>query len=120
MSWKFWQKNSENEASPAAGTKLPGPRNIPESVGRYMVVKMKKDPDWVWGLEAVLRPRSEGKHVFDVRVFDVNEAASKNISVKNFNSLDACPELILFEGWFDKKNNQVESRPGPLSSSQAA
>ena len=59
--------------------KLPGPKQIPETVGRYLVVKMKKDPDMVWGLEAVLRPRAEEKNVFDVRVFDVNQAASKNV-----------------------------------------
>jgi hypothetical protein len=109
MSWKFWKKEPvAGEPSQAKGEKLPGPKDIPEPVGRNLVVKLGKDPDWVWSLKGVVRRRPEGKHAYDVRVFDMNNAAAKKVRIKNYTSLDGHPELILFEGWFDKKTMQVE------------
>jgi hypothetical protein len=35
--------------------RLPGPKEIPELVGRYMVLEDKKNPDWVWHLKGVVR-----------------------------------------------------------------
>jgi len=108
MKWKFWEKKAENEEVQAQAVKLSGPKNIPEAVGRYLVVKLGKDPDWVWKLKAVVRQRPEGKNAFDVRVYDANQVAAKNVNIKNFISLDTSPDLILFEGWYDKKTNQVD------------
>ena len=36
---------------------MPGPKGIPGPVESYMVVKMEKDPDWVWrvGLRTAMR-----------------------------------------------------------------
>lgn len=95
----FWKKKE-----PGA---LPGPKEIPEHVGRHLVVALKENPDWVWSLKGVVRPRPEGKHAFDFRVFDAAEAATKNIKVKDYNHLAEYPDLILFAGWFDKKTFQV-------------
>ena len=120
MSWKFWQKESEEGSSEPKVVKLPGPKRIPEPVGRYLVVKLGKDPDWVWHLESVARQRPEGKHAFDIRVFDSSLAESKNVVVKNFNSLDAHPELILFEGWYDKKSMQAQIAAKEPPTSRAA
>jgi len=109
MSWKFWQKQSEEaglaEAKPA---KLSGPKAMPDPIGRYLVVQLKKDPDWVWKLEVVVRPRPEGKTASDFRVFEANQVYAKNVSVKNYLSLDAHPDLILYEGWYDKRSMKVE------------
>jgi len=108
MNWKFWQKEpAKVTGSEAKPEKLQGPRDIPEPVGRDLVVKLSKDPDWVWSLKSVLRHRQDKKDVYDVRVFNSNDAAMKKIAVKNFTSLDEHPELILFEGWYNKKSRDV-------------
>ena len=52
---------------------------------------------------AVMRLQKEDGDVYDIRVFDEWSAQQKRISIFNFASLDNHPELILFEGWFDKK-----------------
>ena len=87
--------------------KLAGPKELPFPVGRDIVVQLNKDPDWVWSLKAVVRSNPGGKKVFDVRVFSDNAAAAKKVKVKDYTSLDEHPELILFEGWFDKASNET-------------
>jgi hypothetical protein len=108
VNWKFWLKKTENETAEEKTVKLPGPMRIPEPVGRYLVVKLGKDPDWVWNLECVVRPHGEAKNAFDFRVFDLKRAEANNVVVKNYDTLDAHPNLILYEGWYDKKSMSVE------------
>jgi hypothetical protein len=108
MSWKFWEKNSAG----AKGQKLPGPKGLPNPVGRTMVVEKGENPDWVWRLKSVERPTEGNKDCFDVRVFDTNAAAEKGISVKDYTSLDTAPDLILYAGWYDKKSSQAVLEKG--------
>ena len=96
----FWKKGN--------GEKLPGPKDMPELVGRHLVVDKKKEPDWVWHLKGVVRKNPAGKKRFDVRIFDPNEAASKQVKVKDYTTFDQHPELILYEGWFDKASMAAE------------
>lgn len=104
MGWKFWIKESEKgEPSKPKMQKLPRPKDIPEPVGRYLIVELGKDPEWVWHLKSVVRSRQEEKNCYDVRVFDEGKAAQKNVAVKDYTSLDEHPELVLYEGWFDKR-----------------
>lgn len=108
MKWTFWEKRPKTEGLLKAEVhKLPKPKDIPEPVGRYLVVELGKNPDWVWRLKSVTRPRPEGKDRFDVRVFDEVKTAAKNLAVRDYTSLDGHPELILYEGWFDKKSMDV-------------
>jgi len=95
--------------------KYPGPKRIHESVGRHLVVKLQADPDWAWNLKEVERQRPDAKSAFDVRVYDERQAASQNVTIKDYRSLDAHPDLILYEGWFDKKTMkvQIEDRKAP-------
>jgi hypothetical protein len=97
----FWGKNN-------GGEKLSPPKNIPEAVGRYLVVGLGKNPDWVWNLKATLRNNDKDKDVFEVRVFDQSKAASQKIRVQDYTSLSDHPELILYEGWFNKKTFEVK------------
>ncbi|MDF1593785.1 MAG: hypothetical protein P1P89_19940 [Desulfobacterales bacterium] len=116
MHLKFWQKK-EGEASSRPGeVKLPGPKGMPEQVGRYLVVRLGQDPDWVWNLRSVSCPHLEKKEFFDVRIFDENHAIMKNVTVKNYNSLEGHPELILYEGWYNKKTMkaEVKTKEAPL------
>jgi hypothetical protein len=75
-------------------------------------VEKGENPDWVWGLQSVERPMEGKKYCFDVRVFDPNANAKKGISVKDYNSLDQVPDLILYEGWYNKKSNQAVLEKG--------
>lgn len=97
----FWKKNSNGEKS------LP-PKNIPEAVGRYLVVGLGKNPDWVWNLKAALRNNGKDKDIYEVRIFDQSKAASQKIRVHDYTSLSEHPELILYEGWFNKKTFEVK------------
>ena len=89
-------------------------------MGRELIVKLGKDPDWVWGLKSVLRQRQGEKDTYDVRVFNAHDTASRKIAVTNFNSFEAHPELILFEGWYNKKLRDVHVEEKEHSSSKAA
>ena len=100
----FWsRKSGDNQEK-----KLPSPKDIPQILGQHLVVKMGKNPDWVWALKAALKPRGEKKNAFDVRVFDQKKADEKKIKIKDYHSFAEHPELILFEGWFDKEDFKIE------------
>ena len=101
---------TQAEVPKSKAEKLPGPKDIPEVVGRHLVVSLKQNPDWVWKLRAVLRERNT-KDTFDFRVFDGVQTAAKKAAIKDYTSLDQYPELILFQGWFDKKGMQVHAEP---------
>lgn len=88
--------------------KLPGPKMIPELVGNHLIKEMGKDAGWVWRLSVVMRPRGGGGKGQDIRIFASHEAEAKRVKVKNYMSLDEHPELIIFEGWFDKDKKKVE------------
>ena len=105
----FWRKKSSEEPTkePRA-EKLPGPKQIPETVRKYVVNQQKKDPTLLASFKAVLRKRSNGESAFDIRLFDESEAIVKDVAVKDYTSLDEHLELIFYEGWFDKKSGQVE------------
>lgn len=100
----FWKKKD----GPGKSEKLPPPKEITEPVGRHLVVSLQKNPDWVWSLKSVLRPRPEDGNIFDFRVFDPKTAESQKISVRNFDTLTENPGLILYEGAFNKITFQVK------------
>ncbi len=102
----FGIKKAENPVTNDKPEKLPGPKEIPEDVGRYMVVEMKQDPDWVWNLQGVVRPVN-GEKAFYCRVFAQSQVIQAGIKVKDWTSLDARPSLILWEGYFDKETHTV-------------
>jgi len=87
--------------------KLPGPRSIDDHVGRSLVVTLKKDPNWVWDLKCVKRPRAAGKQQFDFRVFSDADVARAGMKIRDFTSFDGHQELILFQGWLDKASMEV-------------
>jgi hypothetical protein len=107
MNWKFWTKKAQSDAG-VPQKALSKPKAIPEVIGRHLVVEMKKDPDFVWKLMAVVRPRPDNKHAFDVRVYSPVEAGLRSVNVKNYDTLDAAPDLVLYEGWYDKLANTTE------------
>ena len=102
MFWKFW----EHEKTKTGEERLPGPKDIPDHVARYLVVVEKKDSDWVWKLKGVVRP-TEKKKAFYCRVFSEAAAAKAGVKVKDWSSLDEHFDLILWEGYVDKETNTV-------------
>ena len=105
----FWKRKLvTGEPSKPKVEKLPGPKDIPGPVGSHLVVALKQNPDWVWKLKGVVRRRLEGKDRFDFRVFDEAKVAGTKVIVRNYTSLDEHPDLILYEGWFDKKSGEVQ------------
>ncbi len=106
MNWKFWIRG-QKAGLPDIRTdiKLPRPKDLPDRVGRYLVTRLKEDPDWVWSLKAALRPRAGEKDVFDIRIFNPEEAADKGLAINSYDSLDSHPEIILFAGWYRKNSD---------------
>ena len=93
-----------NRKNPDGGERLPGPKDIPDEVGQQLVVNHKEDPDWVWRLKSVMKPDgSEVKDTYRIRVFAEHMAGATKVTVKDFTTLDAYPNLILYEGVFNKK-----------------
>jgi len=98
----LWGKKPAKEEG-----KLSGPKEIPGPVQNYLVAERKMDPDLVKLLKAVECKSTTGA-TFNIRVFDNSEAIAKNVQVKDYTSLDECPDLIIYEGWFDEGAKQVK------------
>ena len=108
MSWKFWKRGlTPDETSEEKVKALAKPKDMPEPVGSHIISQMGYDHHWAWKLKTVVRPKQEIKHCFDIRVFDPDEAAAKKVKVADYTSLDYYPELIIFEGWYNKKTWKV-------------
>jgi len=108
MGWKFWRKN-ETTAAPNGGNnqRLEKPKDIPMEVGRHLVVNQGLDPDWVWGLKCVRKPRQNSKSAFDIRIFCSVTAAQQGVKIRDYASLDNHADLIIFAGWYDKSTSIV-------------
>jgi hypothetical protein len=98
----FWRKKSGKEEG-----KPLGPKEIPGPVRNYLVAERKMDPDLVKLLKAVEHKNTTGAG-FNIRVFDDSETLARGIQVKDYASLDECPDLIIYEGWFDEGAKQVK------------
>jgi hypothetical protein len=109
MSWKFWQKN-ETATAPSGGKtlRLGKPSDLPLEIGRYLVVDLGLDPDWVWSLKCVKKPRENSKNIFDVRIFSSATIAQHGVKVRDFTSLDNHMDLVIFTGWYDKETRNVQ------------
>jgi hypothetical protein len=110
MNWKFWQKKDVAQDAPGQSR----PKDLPEAVGRYMVVDLGMDPDWVWTLKAVTRRREENHSIKDFRIFSPTAANAAGMKIRNFQSLDAHPDLVLYEGWVNTKTHQLELHSNPI------
>lgn len=101
---KFWGKKKNVDNNPSA---LPKPKELPERVGRFLVVNLNVDPDVVWDLKMVSLPADPPAAGSLIRVFSPDKTQQAGVAVKDFHSLDDRPELILYSGTFDKKTGAV-------------
>ena len=108
MGWKFWQKNDNAAVSSNVKNKRHGkPREIPQEIGRHLVVEQDLDPDWVWSLKCVRKPRENSKNAFDIRIFSSGTMAQHGVKVVDYDSLDSHMDLVIFAGWYDKVGPSV-------------
>jgi hypothetical protein len=98
-----FEKGGEEMFWGKTGNGLLRPKSIPEAVGRYLVVSLGQNPDWVWNLKAVMRSNGADKDSFEVRIFDPSRTGERGIKVIDYNTFDEHPEMILYEGWFNKR-----------------
>ncbi|MGD9045584.1 MAG: hypothetical protein PVG06_17855 [Desulfobacterales bacterium] len=108
MNWKFWKTEKRNDQRLSQpSSKLPKPKDLPTQVGMHLVAQLKLDPDWVWSLKGVVQPTVE-KQILDIRIFDPKDAVISILKIRDYNSLDDFPEMILFEGSFNKSTGWVD------------
>ena len=108
MGWKFWPKKQTMSSPSGKKTqKLGKPSDLPMEIGRYLVVDHGLDPDWVWSLKCVKKPRENSKAVFDVRIFSLATTAQHDVKIRDYTSLDNHMDLVIFAGWYDKQTRQV-------------
>jgi hypothetical protein len=83
------------------------PKDIPTWVYMYLVTMMKVPSESLTGLRSVQKAGFwEGKPVTFTRIYNPN-ASEEAWKVKDFTSLDRHPELILYEGYWEKDGNRV-------------
>jgi hypothetical protein len=111
MNWKFWQKQNAPGNAPRG---LSRPKDLPEFVGRHLVVDLKMDPDWVWALKAVSRRREDDKNIEDIKIFNPEAAEAAGVHVRDYHSLDASPDLVLGAGWINTKTHQLKLNLNPI------
>ena len=98
----FWKKDKNADT---------GPVSISGPIGRLIaeeLAKIKSSGDHWAEYRAVMRPQSVNGDVFDVRIFDNWSVKEKKAKVMSYVSLDDRPDLVLIEGWFDKKTKKGE------------
>ena len=111
MGWKFWRKNDTVVGASNDKSKRQGkPREIPQEVGRHLVVDQDLDPDWIWSLKCVRKSQGNSKSAFDIRIFSSETVAQHGVKVTDYASLDNHMDLVIFAGWYDKNgpNFQLE------------
>lgn len=97
----------DKAAGEAEALDLPKPKDILQPLGQHLVVNQQQNPDWVWRLKSVTRA-PKGASQVDFRIFDPESALSRKLKVENYNSLDAHPDLVLFQGVLDKRTQQAQ------------
>lgn len=105
----FGTKKSGNPGEVKA-EKLPGPRETPMLVQKYLVNKMQVDEGLAHVLKAVVRRKNgtvQKSKSFDIRIFDEEDALANKVNIKDYLVLGEYPNLIIFEGWYDESNSQV-------------
>jgi len=98
-----------------------GPKDIPGWISLYLLNTLELPAEKLTGLRSVQKTGFwEGKPVFFIRIY--NPSASEEAwQVKDFNSLDEQPHLILYEGHWERDSYQVylERKTAPKPQSQS-
>jgi len=94
---RFWLKGED-------------PGDIPDWAYRYLVLRLRADPDILSRCRCVEQlDFLEKRPVVMIRIFDAKAPGGSEI--RDFASLDRHPERILYEGYLDKTNGEVVISP---------
>ena len=97
-----------------------GPKDIPSWVYMYLVTTLKVLSENLTALRSVQKMGFwDGKLVTFIRIYDPR-ATEEALQVKDFTSLDQHPELVLYEGYWEKGSDRVflQHRGAPKPQSQ--
>ena len=84
-----------------------GPKDVPWSAHRYLVTTLKVPSLSLKGLRSLHKVGfQDGKPVTFLRIYDPLATEGK-AKVQDFSSLDLHPELILYEGYWEKASDFV-------------
>lgn len=111
------KKNDKAVATKAKPEKLPGPKLIPEPVQKHLTSIYKLEPELAQIFKIVMHRKNEGERAFDIRIFDESACLAKQIQVKDYTTLDAYPDLVLYEGTFDEaeKRTDLKEKNRPIT-----
>ena len=64
----------------------------------------------VWNEIRIVAPAPNGSAYSSIGavVYSPVEAGVRGVNIKNYETLDAAPDLILYEGWYDKAANTAK------------
>ena len=84
-----------------------GPQDIPWRVEVHLRTTLEVPPDNLIGLRSVQKIGFwDGKLVTFIRIYDTR-ASEEGLHVKDFTFLDQHPELVLYEGYWEKGTDRV-------------
>ncbi len=90
-----------------------GPQEVPSFLSRKIGENWGKLPRgegyWV-NYRMVTRPHPNKGEQTDFRIFDEGYANLKSIKVVDYATLDGYPDLVLLDGWFNKKSKEADVR----------
>lgn len=88
-----------------------GPIELDLYLSKIVAEEWEKTPfetdHWIQYM-AVQRPHGGDGDVVDIRIFDEWLAATGKVTITDYESLDAHPELILFEGQYNEKAKKAD------------
>jgi hypothetical protein len=108
MNWKFWRKIAKDGYANQKPFRNSKPRELPEKIGRKMVVEMKIDPDLVWSLKYVNRPMDETRKIKEFSLYSPEKAKQAGVVIKDWMSLENHPELVLYTGRHYQGDDSIE------------
>jgi hypothetical protein len=106
MNWKFWKKTDDPDR--INRPKFVKPKELPEAVGRKMVVGMKMDPDLVWSLKYLSRPVEGRKNTYEFRIVNPETVRQAGVIAKDWSSFDERPDLVMYTGYYDKNGGRID------------
>jgi hypothetical protein len=98
----FWKKKNSEQ-----GSKLPGPRDIPDAVRKCLQSHKEIDPDSVQFYRCTVKYSENGGKVCDIRIFDPADAEARNVKVKDYDTLTENPNIIIADGKYDESTKKV-------------
>jgi hypothetical protein len=85
-----------------------GPKDVPWSAHRYLVTTLKVPSESLKGLRSLQQVGFwDARPVTFIRIYDPLLAGERTVQVKSFASLDLHPELVLYEGYWEKASDFV-------------